>query len=181
VTLLEMLITLAIAAILMAVVVPNFSLMITKSKVTAEVNKMSAMLQHSRFIAIDEHLPTLICPSADFQRCDFSNWQLPKIMFADANFNKERDADEALIYASESPASDLIMRGPRRAIQFYEDGAIASPASILICPVDAPTNLSFKKLNRALFLSLQGRVRLSKDTNGDEVHERGSGRALTCV
>ncbi|WP_395338564.1 GspH/FimT family pseudopilin [Ningiella sp. W23] len=180
VTLLELLIAVAIAAILLGAIVPNVSMIIAKSKVTAEVNLMSSIIQYTRFQAIDKHLPTLLCPSHDFKTCDVTNWQLPKIMFADINGNQFRDENEPLMHASEPIQTGLIMLGPKKTIRFFEDGAMGSTASVIICPAQSLENAAYQSLNRALFVSLQGRVRLSDDTNSDGIHERGSGTPLTC-
>ena len=174
-TLLEMLITLAIVSILLMAVAPNMSTWITKSRVTAEINLTNSILQHTRFFAIDRHDHTLLCPSSDLRTCDVNNWNLPKIMFSDDNFNQYRDPDETLYYASEAVKKGLVMTGPKRPIQFFEDGVIASPSTIVVCP-----ERIMPKLNRALFVSLQGRIRLSEDTNGDDIHERGNQQPLTC-
>lgn len=174
-TLLEMMTVLAVLAILFSAVVPNATDMIDKSRVTAQINHMSSLLRYTRHNAIDNYLSTSLCPSANLRDCDFSDWNLPKMLFSDRNFNDIRDNDEVLVYASSKTAKGVIMQGPTRALRFYENGVIGSPASIIVCSEqDKP------KLTRALFVSLQGRVRLSEDTNEDEIHERANGEALFC-
>jgi type IV fimbrial biogenesis protein FimT len=175
-TLLEMMIVLAIFGILLSAVVPSAVAIIDKSRITAQLNHMSSVIQYTRFHAIDKHMSAALCPSSDLTTCDVNDWNLPKMLFADSNFNQQRDDDEPLIYATPKMPKGVYMTGPKKLIRFFEDGAIGSPATILICPQQ--TNA---KLNRALFISLQGRVRVSRDTNNDEVHEKGNGQALPCI
>ena len=174
-TLLEMLIVLALIGILLTAVVPSAVSILDKSRITAQLNRMSSLLQYTRYQAIEQNMPVVLCATPDMINCDINNWHLPKMLFADSNFDQIRDPSEALIHASTHVPKSVRMEGPRKLIRFYEDGTIGSPATILICPSN--TN---EKLNRALFISLQGRVRLSLDSNGDEVHERGNGKALRC-
>lgn len=175
-TLVEMMIVLAIMGILLGAAVPSAKSIIDKSRITAQLNLMSSVLQYTRFHAIDKHLIATLCPSADLRTCDVSDWDLPKILFADSNHNDARDIDEPLIYATVKMPKGVFMRGPNRIIRFYEDGAIGTPATVLICPQQPQI-----KLNRALFVSLQGRVRVSQDTNQDEIHEKGNGQVLECL
>jgi Tfp pilus assembly protein FimT len=36
----------------------------------AELNNLSSAIQYTRFNAIDTQVSTLLCPSADFQKCN---------------------------------------------------------------------------------------------------------------
>nr|WP_284731278.1 GspH/FimT family pseudopilin [Glaciecola sp. XM2] len=174
-TLLELMIVVTLMAILLTAVIPSAADIIDKSRVTAQVNHISSVLQYTRYNAIDEHTSTSLCPTNNLRDCDFRDWNLPKMLFSDRNFNNIRDENEALIYATQKTGTGVSMTGPRRALRFYENGVIGSPATLVICPErDVP------KLNRALFVSLQGRVRLSEDRNQDGIHEKGNGDPLVC-
>ena len=174
-TLLEMMITIALAGIMLGAVVPSAMSIIDKSRITAQVNRMSSVLQFTSYQAIDQNMPVALCPTPDLTSCDITNWNLPKMVFNDRNFNKKRDQNETLIHMTSKLPTGVSMQGPRKLVRFYEDGTLGSTATLLICP-QQPND----KLNRALFISLQGRVRLSRDSNKDSVHERGNGQALVC-
>ena len=175
VTLLELMIVLSIVSISLSVVAPNVSELLSKHRIIAELNDLSAAIRFSRFEAIDRQDNTLMCPSADYRDCNANDWNLPKIIFVDENHNNRRDNDEALLHVVAKPHKGTWVKGPKRAIRFYGDGVIGSPATLLICPLK-PND----KLNRALIVSLQGRVRASKDTNNDEVHELRNGVRVKC-
>lgn len=165
VTLLETMIVLAIVSIVVTVVAPNVSSILAKHRMIAELNNLSSAIRYTRFNAIDTQVSTLLCPSADFATCNFTNWNLPKIVFADANHNNLRDTDERLLHATEQAQTGIYLTGPKKNIRFYGDGVLGSPSTILFCP-----DKTEPKLNRALVVSLQGRVRTSKDSDNDEIH-----------
>jgi len=174
-TLLEMMVVLALAGIIFGLAVPSAIDMIERNRMTAQLNYMSSVLQYTRFHAVNNHIAASLCPSDDLYTCDIDNWNLPKIVFADHNHNDKRDVDEPLLHATSAIPKQIIIHGPKRIVRFYEDGSMGTPASLLFCPKRPK-----QSLNRALFVSLQGRVRPSKDSNGDQVHERGNGKMLNC-
>ncbi|WP_371194440.1 GspH/FimT family pseudopilin [Glaciecola sp. SC05] len=175
-TLVEILIGLALLSIVFGFAAPSAVSIIDKHRITAQVNYMSSVLQYTRHHAVDQHIIAALCPSDDLRTCNVNDWNLPKMLFADHNHNGMRDQNEALIHATPKMPSGVFMRGPNKIVRFYEDGTIGTPTTILICPQRAQ-----QTLNRALFISLQGRVRPSQDTNQDEIHERGNKQALVCV
>jgi prepilin-type N-terminal cleavage/methylation domain-containing protein len=174
-TLLEMLVGLALVSVMLGLAAPSAIDIIDKHRMTAQVNYMSSVLQYTRFHAIDKHMIATLCPSADLNTCDVSDWNLPKMLFADSNHNDKRDVNEPLLHATVKMPKAVSMRGPKKLVRFYEDGTIGTPTTILLCP-----ERSKETLNRALFISLQGRVRPSIDTNNDDVHEKGNGQPLQC-
>nr|WP_136250911.1 GspH/FimT family pseudopilin [Ningiella ruwaisensis] len=174
-TILELLITLAIASIVFMFVIPGAGDILKRSQMVAELNDLNAALRYARFQAIDTHAWATVCPAEDLKTCDVSDWNQTKIVFADDNFNDKRDEDETLFRVIEPVNKGFKIEGPRRVIRFYEEGILGSPASLLICSKDDRT-----QFNRGLFISLQGRVRLSRDENKDGIHERSAGRPIIC-
>jgi type IV fimbrial biogenesis protein FimT len=174
-TLLELMIGLAIVAILITVVTPNVREMLIQNRIVAEINELSGLMQFARATAIDQQATVVLCPSSDFSTCT-SNWQLSKIVFVDENGNGERDdASEKLLVAANSIASQNRMTGPSGRIRFQDNGVTSSPATLLLCHGSREA-----KFARALTLSLQGRVKMSRNTNNDGIYENNSGTALRC-
>ena len=96
-------------------------------------------------------------------------------MFADVNNNSHIDGNEVLLISSEQSELRTLVSGPARGITFHFSGTSASPGTIKLC--DASAKVQF---TRALFVSLQGRVSTSKDSDGDNVHEKNNGKMLRC-
>ncbi len=175
VTLLEMLITLAIAAILLTLVAPNVQSILTRNKIAAEINEMSGLLQFARYTAIDEQITTVVCPSNDFSGC-VNDWNAPKMVFIDEDGNNARDVNEPLLLSSQAISSSNEMTSTINVVQFLDSGAAAAGTMIRICP-----NSKDVEFARALFVTLQGRTRISADNvNNDGIHEDLANANLTC-
>ncbi|WP_034475252.1 GspH/FimT family pseudopilin [Aestuariibacter salexigens] len=175
VTLTELLITIAIVAILVTVVVPSVRDLIIQQRIIAELNELSGLVQLARSQAIDQHVSITLCPSKDHSRCS-SNWNHGKILFNDADGNRVRSESEELLHAVKHISKYNLLSGPKNNIVFRQAGDIASPATLLLC--DKDNNAEFA---RALTISLQGRVKLSQDTNNDGIYEDNAGNALECT
>lgn len=173
-TLVEVLICITILALLFAFAVPSFKKMITQNRIVAEINEVSAIIQFARHQAIDEHTVTLLCPTVDFLACS-RDWNLPKMVFADINFNRLRDGDERILAGTSAISSHNYLTGPAGQIRFSEAGVVNSPATLTLCHRD-----NEREYARAVTISLQGRVKRSRDTNNDGVYEYNSGAPLRC-
>ena len=75
-TMTEMVITMAIVAILMAIGVPSFKYVTTSNRLSTEVNGLLGDMQFARSEAIKEGLPVTVCSSLSGTQCDGgNNWQ----------------------------------------------------------------------------------------------------------
>ncbi|MBT0586070.1 GspH/FimT family pseudopilin [Alteromonas oceanisediminis] len=175
VTLIEMMIAIAVLAIVLLSVAPDMRFMLAKHRMISELNSLSSLLQMTRFLAIDNQRSATLCPARDLRTCEFTDWNLPKIVFSDSNNNKVRDNDEALLSAINRSASGVTVTGPKKTIRFLADGVVGSPATLLLCPTRTEP-----RLNRALVISLQGRIRTSKDANNDDIHEVSAKKPVPC-
>ncbi|WP_395340946.1 GspH/FimT family pseudopilin [Ningiella sp. W23] len=174
VTLLEMMITLAVAAILLTVVAPNIQSILTSNRITAEINETSALLQFARYTAIDEQSQVVVCPSSNFATCN-NDWNNPKIVFLDLNGNGSRDGAEELLQSSQAISGGNKMTSSQNLVEFNESGGTTAAADIVLCPKNNDA-----KFARGLIVSLQGRTRLSRDESDDGFHEDSSGTSLAC-
>jgi type IV fimbrial biogenesis protein FimT len=173
-TLLELLIVLAIISISFTVVGPNINRFVAHNRISAQINQTSAMLYRARLHAITHQESVTLCPATDFKNCS-TNWQAPIIGFVDNNRNKIRDDDEKLLISSQAITKTEVLRGPNNLIRFHDTGVSSSAATLLLCPSDKDASLA-----KALFLSLQGRVRISKDSDRDGIDDRMPGTNLSC-
>lgn len=180
VTLLEMLVALAVAAIVLTVVAPSMQTIVAKNRITADINHTSAVMQYARFNAIDQKSATLVCPTLNYSACS-TNWNQAKMVFVDTNSNGQRDSSEPLLMTTDAIEGGNTMKGPSASIEFTESGAsnvsnsMSDTVGLVICDKSKDA-----KLARALLINQQGRVRVSFDSDDDEIHEDASGDALTC-
>ncbi|APE06469.1 MAG: pilus assembly protein [Alteromonas sp.] len=173
-TLLELLIAVAIVAIMLTTVAPAIQSILIKSRITSDLNSLSAVAQRARFTAVDEQSRVVMCPTANYTSC-VTDWKNATMIFVDANLNGSRDASEELITTSDPLNSANSIYGISGAITFDEQGGISQAATITLCPKDNNTEYA-----SALLLSLYGRISVAVDSDGDGKKENLTGTALSC-
>jgi type IV fimbrial biogenesis protein FimT len=83
-TMIELMVTLAVAALLLAVAVPSFVSTIQSNRVLTEVNALVGDLQYARSEAIKEGVPVSVCVSSNGTTCLAANtWHSGWIVFPD--------------------------------------------------------------------------------------------------
>ena len=91
-TLLELLVTLAIIAILAALAIPSFSEMIANNRIAAHTNGFLSALNLARSEAVKSGRRVVMCKSSDAQSCAGSgDWGQGWILFSDVNNNAAVD------------------------------------------------------------------------------------------
>jgi type IV fimbrial biogenesis protein FimT len=173
-TLIEMLVVIAISAILLAVGVPSFSYMIDRNRVAGEVNQMLADLALTRSEALARRTRVVMCRSANPTTggtCDgaATDWNSGWVVFVDdttAGVAFQRDAAEPIIraYMRTSQQVALTATPALAGITVTADGTvflldgtpIAGGAELRI---DFSGNDSAN--SRSLCISTTGRARIS--------------------
>ncbi|MGK0371034.1 MAG: type IV fimbrial biogenesis protein FimT [Glaciecola sp.] len=173
-TLIEMLVALAVVAIVLTVVAPNVQTILSKNRTTSEINELSAVIQFARFTAIDQTSTAVICPSTNYASCS-TDWNQAKIVFIDSNGNNTRDTAEPLLMSTTAIASTNTMTGPAVAISFLDSGVANASTSIKVCP-----NTNVVELARSININAQGRVRVSIDSDKNDIFEDTDGNELSC-
>ena len=173
-TLLELLVAVAIVAILVTAVGPSIQSIVIKNRITADINSLSAVAQRARFTAVDEQTEVILCPTSDYEDCE-TDWSNAKMAFIDRNINGARDSDETILFTSDPINSANVIYGISGSIAFDEQGAIDTAATITICPKDNDAAYA-----SAVILSLFGRISVAVDGDGDGTKEDLSGSALSC-
>lgn len=104
-TLIELMITVALVAILLALSAPYFRETITSNKIGAEANNLKASLNLARSTAARLNQPVALCKSADGEDCTTDDyWEQGWITFNDLNRNGAVDSgDGELVIQEYSP------------------------------------------------------------------------------
>lgn len=85
-TLVEMLVTLAVAAILLAAAVPSFNALVQNNRAVAQANDLVAAMQTARGEAIKRGSPVTLCASSNQSSCNGgSTWSAGWIVFQDGS------------------------------------------------------------------------------------------------
>jgi len=177
-TLIELLLTLSIAWILLGVALPSFDDMLERKKVSANVQRLVKTLQLSRLTAINDNVKVTVCPIENGLECT-RNWSTGYMAFIDHNGDRQFNNDDSVLYQflSEDEEATLKLRafGHRNSLQWLATGITNHQnGSFELCYG------SEEDKSRALFLTKAGRIRFSKDTNGDNIHENSNGGRIRC-
>lgn len=73
-TLLELVITVAVLAIALAIAVPSFQSIVSRNQLTAITNELVAALQLTRMEAVRRNQRVVLCPTTDGSTCSGANW-----------------------------------------------------------------------------------------------------------
>jgi type IV fimbrial biogenesis protein FimT len=89
-TMTELLVTMGIAAMLMAIGVPSYRYVTYSNRVSTEINSLLGDMQYARSEAVKEGQAVTMCPaSTDYTACvTATSWQSGWIIFQDVNNNQ---------------------------------------------------------------------------------------------
>lgn len=139
-TLLELMITIAVAAILVGLAVPSFQYVINVGRVTAPANELLAGIQVARMEAIRRGTRTVVCRSnnadAATPACSTAGGAWPGwVVFVDTNGNDVLDGGEAILRSGVIAAPAVLNVSNNISNQrmiFRPDGLARTPAGALL-------------------------------------------------
>jgi type IV fimbrial biogenesis protein FimT len=160
VTVLELMITLSIAAILFSASLPAYQQFTWKQRMKAAVNALHNDLMTARSDAVLNGTPVVICPGNPATGClGSNNWSTEWIIFRDHNGDRQHQQDEILLrhgYGSEQVK--ILSSIHRTNIRFFPGGtAPGANGTISLCGPGGPENA------RKVVISNIGRIR--RDTH----------------
>jgi type IV fimbrial biogenesis protein FimT len=178
-TFFELLVTLAIAALVLHWTTTSFSEIVAGQRASLRINGLIAAVNVARHTAITRRTRTTLCPGRD--RCgERDSWHRGALIFTDHNGNRQIDPGDAI--AARLPAMNEGERVYWRAfrnrsyLQFEPTGLTDwQNGNFQYCPADLDPRFS-----RQIIINAQGRVRHARDRNGDGIAEDASGKPLTC-
>ena len=191
-TLIELIIALAIAAILMGVAVPSFVSVVRDAKLGQVVDPTRRALMLARSEATRSRTNVTVCPRASDTSCG-TNWNNGLLVFVDGTFgptegSATRDNDDEIVAIMEPHGTDNVLSAmasnDRTAsgvftpnyIRFGFDGRASwQNGSLIACDTVRGAEHS-----RALNVSLSGSVREARADGSDTVPEDVFGRSIEC-
>jgi len=186
-TLIELIVTLAVFSVLVAIAAPSFNAFTDSSRRASEVNNISGALAYARSEAIKRNSTVSVCArtsTVGAETCSAvaNDWKYGWMIFDDTDSDGILDSgDETLLrlFGPISKGSVITETSGNAtlAITFRGSGFITvANAEFKYC---GPQNKASNA--RAIIISKTGRARLSIDTaDADKIHENGSGTNLTC-
>lgn len=162
-TLIEILITLAVLAILASIGLPAFSGLLAEARMTAKSNTLMAHVQYARHAAVTLRTHVVACPSRDLQQCAGNRWDQGWIVFIDPNNNGRPDQPEDILRVIAAEPKLLIHSAGRHRVRFQPTGgAFGSNLTIRVC------DPAGRAKPRAVVVSNPGRARVTRDVSPSE-------------
>lgn len=97
-TLIELMVTIAVLAILLSIAIPSFQNMVLNNRIAAQANQVITAFNYARSEAVKRAAPATVCSTNDGAACAGSkNWSTGWMVFADANGNGTVDAGDTVL------------------------------------------------------------------------------------
>ena len=175
-TLMELMVTLAIAGVLAAVAMPNMRVFMQNNRLSGASNDLLGSFQLARSEAIKRQENVVVCasndPTADDPVCsygEFNGW----VVFEDKNNNWQADNDEVILQRHGLLDPAVLVRADNDGIESFASSGFANPTNplapkaptrnVVICDergIEAAAGVS---KGRALLITPTGRVRVTRD------------------
>lgn len=177
-TLIELIVTLAVAGITLAAAVPSFQETVMNNRRTTQLNAFVGMLNLARSEAIKRGGIVRLCKSSNLTSCNNgTNWENGWLLFVDAdnNGNVDLDADgnPIVIRVHEALANGVTLRGNNNVtnfISYRSSGFSNTNGTFTMCDSRGASDV------RAVVVSSTGRPRSSSDSaaDADSIHDNGA-------
>ena len=176
-TLIEMMVTLIIAAILLTVAGPAFRDLILNNRLVAASNSIAGSLNAARTEAITQQQMVIVCSSANGSACD-GTWSDGWITFIDVDANGTVDAGDTVLRWTQ-PAVEVSLRFVGASKVRYNSQGFVLPNSagdFVFCDSRGANHA------KAVIVTATGRVSVATDTNSpsDGIVNGGGGVNVSC-
>lgn len=132
-TLIELIVTILVAGILMAVAMPSFTQFMKDAALGSQARSLLSDLQYARSEAVRRNLNVALCPSGDGETCG-NDWNTARLVFVDDSRDGSRDVGEELLRFSEAPTAPKTLAGPVAGYVFFRStGQTNIASSFTIC------------------------------------------------
>lgn len=176
-TLVELLITLIIVAMLASMAAPSMNELSQKARRNAAVNDMVGLINLARNTAIIEQRTITICPLNENNECGH-DWNRPITAFRDPDASKILSNPNQIVRVLQTRKGGgwQANTSVRPYFRFMPTG-IANYAigNLIWCPNDLDMSSAAQ-----LVINRGGRVRISEDSDGDGIPEDRNGTPITC-
>ena len=174
-SLIELLVCIGIVSLLITISLPSMTSLTGRQRVAAQIVEIRNALQLARSLAVMEGEVWKVCMLDTQQNCVKQNGDTLTV-FRDDNNDNQRGHDEKRKNVSSIEGVNIKLSASNRTyIRFKRTGESMESGNFQVCSSDP----NFAQ-GRQVIIYRSGRIRLSKDTNGDGYHESWSG-SISCV
>jgi len=177
-TLVELLISLALMSIIAMVAVSSSGRLLENSRRHASVSEMVTLFNLARNSAIFEQSTVTMCPLDEANTCTH-NWNTrPITVFRDPDSNRALAAESDIIRVGQVSKGGKwdANTSSRPYFRFFPSGmASYAIGNMIWCP-----NNNDNELAAQIIVNMGGRLRLSKDYDGDGIVDDANGNPIDC-
>lgn len=179
-TLIELMITIAVAAVVLTIGVPGFGKIIERNQLATNVNSLVSSITFARSEAVKRNKPVKICDSSDAVNCGSGNYENGWIVFVDENNDGDLDAPaEELIYVQSALSTNLTIDSNLSTgandISYMSKGRANRSGNFIICKNNDITKA------RVIILDMNGRTRLTDLTSNGTPEDAGGNAITSCT
>jgi type IV fimbrial biogenesis protein FimT len=186
-TLIELMVTIALAAIILTQAVPSFNALVQNNRLISQKNEFISTLNLARSEALKRGTRVTVCASSDKTTCDTTDWEQGWIVFSDHDADNVLDSgtgacldtEDCLIRVSNGIKDGNSLKAKKSGaaaltgfIQYTPRGAVDSAATFTFCDKRGDeyaraTNIN--NLGRAISASDSGADGIVNDIDGNNV------------
>ena len=191
-SLIELLVTMSIAVILLAIGVPSFTDMMSVNTAVSYANDLLADINYARSEAITRGSKVVVCKgtaTSASSGCTTGNWEDGWKVFEDCDNNQQVSvascpdrngdgvADDETVLRVHAPlSSGWTLRGNHNVanrIIIWPDGHTYNNGTLVAC-LHGVRNVGNQTRSSAVVINITGRARVSQDNNGDGIPDNCS-------
>lgn len=164
-TLVELMITLVIASILLAVTVPGLATLVDNNRIQTGAQSLFSALMLTRTEALKRNREVIMCKSDDGLDCDTgtgTNWEQGWLVYVDTDGGSDVDANEILsVQGAFNGGLTLRVTGSdfTNLVSYGTDGSASGTGTFILCNEKGDTDNA-----REVQISLTGRPRMNLTT-----------------
>jgi type IV fimbrial biogenesis protein FimT len=170
-TLIELMVTIAVAAVVLTLGAPGFGRVIERNQLSAQINELVSTLHFARSEAVRRNDDLKVCHSADGVNCGGAGYEVGWIIFIDDDGDDVwDDPAEELIRVNEALSNNytLHVNGNMDSFFYRAKGRTSDQGRFVLCKNGDLTK------SRAIFIGPSGRARLAPlDPNGTPIDNSG--------
>lgn len=160
-TLVELLIAIAIGAILLTIAIPGYQAFIQNNKIASATNKLSASINLARMEAVKRGVKVSVCPSANssFSACgDNTQWSQGWIVYVDSDNNNAIETESDLVKIAQPISNDATINSSSAIISYDGTGFLMAGTTSFSLTANGCTGNNARTIN----LAASGRVSVNE-------------------
>ena len=175
-TLVELMITVAILAVIVGIGLPSFTGIVAQNRVTASINDFHAGLRLARSEAVKRNANVVFCASSNQTACT-GGWGSGWLVYQDVDGDGTVDSGEIIrVGDAVQTGYTLTFTSATSAITFAARGMTSGQSGTFkLCDKDKKASYA-----RGIILLVTGATRRSIDANKSGVHEDSGGNDFSC-